>query len=82
MGSVANIGRSIRSSNRDTIGSTIMDRGNLGSAINSGGDSNSSASNSTNNRGTIDITTASTHPAYEPAELGVGVVRDCRGGHG
>ena len=56
MGSVANIGRSIRSSNRDTIGS-----GNLGSAINSGGDRNSSAS-------TIDVTTASTH-AYEPAEL-------------
>ena len=62
MGSVANIGRSIKSSYRDTIRST------LGSAINSGGGRNSSASNSTNNRGTIDVTTASTH-AYEPAEL-------------
>jgi len=53
--SMGNIGR-IRSSNRDTIGS-----GNLGSAINNGGDRNSSPS-------TIDVTTASTH-AYEPAEL-------------
>ena len=56
VGSVANIGRSIRTSYRDTIGS-----GNLGSAINSGGDRNSSAS-------TIDVTIASTH-AYKPAEL-------------
>ena len=56
MGRKANIGRS-----RDTIGSTTMDGGNLGSAINSGGDSNSSAS--TNNRCTMDITTASTHLA-------------------